>query len=123
MQIVSRLVLEHFISCICAILIPNSPAVAIGPRTLLQPFRSYGHRQTLFTQHKPPQFRASADYDDSGVPKAESLVNVDVTCDGWVGVEGSSSASSLCSDGYCLNGVFGVYCLCYVRESDLEEVG
>lgn len=80
----------------------------------------------------------NADYDGNKVPKADSLINVNVTCDGGsAGEEGAagagggangstpsaSSSSSPCSDGsLCINGYLGVYCLCYLRESALEEV-
>lgn len=65
--------------------------------------------------------KSVADYDDKNFPKADGLVNVNVTCTG--GGEASSSAWSPCSEGStCLNGAVGVYCLCYELESALEEV-
>ncbi len=86
------------------------------------------HRLTWFPRHAP-SLPTIPDYGDQGQPKATSLINVNVTCDGWVG-EGedgmgessSASSSSPCSDGSCLDSDFGVYCLCYVRESNQEEV-
>lgn len=83
-----------------------------------------------------------ADFDEYDVPKVESLINIDVTCAGGGVSEDSASAgptngsdsypaswsssasSSPCSEGStCLDGIVGVYCLCYVRESSIEEVG
>ncbi|CAM9801896.1 unnamed protein product, partial [Hapterophycus canaliculatus] len=84
--------------------------------------------------------RTSTHFNDDGVPKGDSLINTDVTCDGWEGREEAASGGGAndsdshaspwsssrphppCSEGStCLNGVVGVYCLCYVRESALEE--
>lgn len=65
------------------------------------------------------------DFHDDLSTKKGSLINGNVTCDGWVEEGGDDyySSSSPCSEGSpCLDGDLGVYCLCYVRESTLEKV-
>lgn len=59
------------------------------------------------------------DFDDDMMPTAEDLINVNVTCNSSF----PGASSSPCSeDSMCLDGALGVYCLCYVRESTLEQV-
>lgn len=83
------------------------------------------HHSPSFIPVVIPEF--STDFDENNDLKGESLINVNVTCDGSAG-EGQaggagSASSSPCSDGsLCLNGDLGVYCTCYVRESSLEKV-
>lgn len=51
-------------------------------------------------------------------PDVDDIINVDVECVDDGGVD------SLCSDGSsCINADLGVFCQCYVRRSDGEEVG
>lgn len=57
---------------------------------------------------------------DDMLPKAESMIDVKVTCDGWTEDGGDGPP---CSEGSaCIEGVLGVYCLCHVLESVLEQV-
>ncbi|CAN0008375.1 unnamed protein product, partial [Scytosiphon promiscuus] len=52
------------------------------------------------------------------VPTAESLMNIDLTCDSGMPLYPAPP----CSPGsVCIDGDLGVYCECYVRESTLEE--
>ncbi|CAM9462085.1 unnamed protein product, partial [Ectocarpus sp. 12 AP-2014] len=52
------------------------------------------------------------------IPTAHSLMNVNVTCDGWM----PFSSTPPCSEGsQCIDGDLGVYCQCYTRESSIAE--
>ena len=109
----------------------HQPSPSTVPELVSNPPRVYCTAVlTLLTIRTPPTW-TNTDYDDDRQPKAESLINVNVSCDGWAAEGGGgvgdvganySTPSSPCSDGSCLNGDFGVYCLCYVRESDSKEV-
>ncbi|CBJ33868.1 probable extracellular nuclease (ISS) [Ectocarpus siliculosus] len=52
------------------------------------------------------------------IPTAHSLINVNVTCDGWM----PFSSTPPCSEGSpCIDGDLGVYCQCYTRESSIAK--
>ncbi|CAB1100085.1 unnamed protein product [Ectocarpus sp. CCAP 1310/34] len=70
-------------------------------------------------------FTESSDFDvakaastANEIPTAHSLMNVNVTCDGWM----RFSSTPPCSEGSpCIDGDLGVYCQCYTRESSIAE--
>lgn len=68
---------------------------------------------------------ASAASRAGNIPSANSLINVNLTCDGGEAAAAGDDEAllSLCSKGStCLDGDLGVYCQCYMRESTLNEV-